>query len=407
MDDLLFYQLDLYATIANHERALGDEVNSLSENEVLNTSQEDLVRYLVAKYRFDVPHIDEDNIRADYGDAKIDVSGDFRRFIRDRSRPFHISGTRITFNVPFSGDPDLFKCQPSRRSLSPPRATVGKDQLTFTYELTAEELSQVGDRFDRDLSATQDHLGYVVADVSGFNSGLRENAGSKIDARRAKLLQDREIVASLRFPLQRAKETPSTFVTPDVKRRPPPRKPVASPGQFSPEPELGMEDYEHILSVLSNMVTVMERSPGAFKSMKEEDLRWQFLVQLNGHYEGRATGETFNAEGKTDILIREEGKNIFIAECKFWTGPKGLTQALDQLLGYTTWRDTKAALLVFNRGRNMSTVLDGVSRAAENHPNYKAARGTGLETQFRYVFGHRDDPNREIIVTFLVFDVPT
>lgn len=407
MDDLLFHQFDLRATIGNHERALGDEVNSLSENEVLNTSQEDLVQYLVEKYRFDVPSIHEEGIRADYGDAKIDVSGDFRRFIRDRSRPFHIAGTRITFNVPFSGDPDLFKCQPSRRSLSPPRATVAKGELTFTYELTAEELSQVGDRFDRDLSATQDHLGYVAADVSGFNSGLRENAAGKINARRAKLLQDREIMAHLRFPLQRAKETPSTFVTPEVRRRSPPRKPVASPGPFTPEPALGMEDYEHILSVLSNMVTVMERSPDAFKSMKEEDLRWQFLVQLNGHYEGRATGETFNAGGKTDILIREKGKNIFIAECKFWTGPKGLNQALDQLLGYTTWRDTKAALLVFNRDRNLSTVLDGVSKTAEIHPNCKAVRDTGAETQFRYVFGQRDDPNREIILTILVFDVPT
>jgi len=80
---------------------------------------------------------------------------------------------------------------------------------------------------------------------------------------------------------------------------------------------------------------------------------------------------------------------------------------LDQLLGYTTWRDTKAALLVFNRGRNMSTVLDGVSKTAESHPNCKAVRETGAETQFRYVFGQRDDPNREIILTILVFDVPT
>ena len=117
-----------------------------------------------------------------------------------------------------------------------------------------------------------------------------------------------------------------------------------------------MDDYEYILSVLSNMVIVMERSPRAFRDMSEEDLRTHFLVPLNGHYEGQATGETFNYEGKTDILIRVDGRNIFIAECKFWTGPKGLTKALDQLLGYTSWRDTKAALLIFNRGRNMSTV---------------------------------------------------
>jgi len=44
---------------------------------------------------------------------------------------------------------------------------------------------------------------------------------------------------------------------------------------------------------------VLERSPKAFAHMEEEHLRDQFLVQLNGHYEGQATGETFNAEGKT------------------------------------------------------------------------------------------------------------
>jgi hypothetical protein len=52
------------------------------------------------------------------------------------------------------------------------------------------------------------------------------------------------------------------------------------------------------------MTHVMEQSPHAFVKMGEEDLRTHFLVQLNGVYEGQATGETFNFEGKTDILIR-------------------------------------------------------------------------------------------------------
>ena len=167
-----------------------------------------------------------------------------------------------------------------------------------------------------------------------------------------------------------------------------------------------MDEYEHILSVLSNMVEVMERSPRAFKHMGEEDLRTHFLVHLNGHYEGQATGETFNYEGKTDILIRAEGRNIFIAECKFWTGPAGLTDALDQLLGYTAWRDTKTALLLFNRNRNMSTVLNGIPKTVRDHSNYKSERTTKSETEFRYIFGHRDDINREITLSILAFDVP-
>jgi hypothetical protein len=47
--------------------------------------------------------------------------------------------------------------------------------------------------------------------------------------------------------------------------------------------------------------------------MGEEDLRSHFLVQLNGVFQGQATGETFNFQGKTDILIRVEGRNVFMA----------------------------------------------------------------------------------------------
>jgi hypothetical protein len=48
------------------------------------------------------------------------------------------------------------------------------------------------------------------------------------------------------------------------------------------------------------------------------------LVQLNGQYEGQATGETFNFQGKTDILIRVDGQNIFVAECKYLARSKEL-----------------------------------------------------------------------------------
>ena len=154
------------------------------------------------------------------------------------------------------------------------------------------------------------------------------------------------------------------------------------------------------------MVLVMERSPRAFRHMSEEDLRQHFLVQLNGQYEGQATGETFNYEGKTDILIRSNGRNLFIAECKFWAGSAGLTDAINQLLGYTSWRDTKTALLIFNRNRNMSTVLKSTPEVVTKHPNYRREVDYDSETGFRYVFVHRDDPNKELILSILVFDVP-
>ena len=182
--------------------------------------------------------------------------------------------------------------------------------------------------------------------------------------------------------------------------------PKASTEPFVPEPTLDMKEYEHILSVISNMVVVIERSPKAFRGMCEEDLRQHFLVQLNAQYEGQATGETFNFEGKTDILIRYNGKNIFIAECKFWRGPKSLKDAIDQILNYASWRDTKTALLVFNRGKNFSRILAQIPEVVKAHPNFKRALSYPSETGFRYILHHRDDPNRELILTILAFEVP-
>ena len=46
---------------------------------------------------------------------------------------------------------------------------------------------------------------------------------------------------------------------------------------------------------------------------------------------------------------------------KFWGGPKSLSDAIDQLLTYSSWRDTKTAILLFNKRLNLSTVLAKVS----------------------------------------------
>jgi hypothetical protein len=151
----------------------------------------------------------------------------------------------------------------------------------------------------------------------------------------------------------------------------------------------------------------MERSPSAFKSIDEESLRSHFLVQLNGHYEGQATGETFNYSGKTDILLRVDGRNIFIGECKYWGGPKKLLETLDQLLSYASWRDTKVALVIFNRNRNFSAVLEAILPTVQGHQNFKRLLPIEGETRFRFVMSHRNDPAREMIITTLVFDVPT
>lgn len=406
MPDLLFCNADLGSVLTGQEQALSKEISSLSEDRVLKSAPEDLCDYFVEKYRIDAIEIDESGIQADYGDTQVDVSHRFEYAVFDRSSPTYVTGTRITFYLPFTGDPQLFKCRPSTFNFNPPRGDVRGNELVFVYERTTQDAPNIRNEFERDRKNVRDYIGWIGNDLQRFNSNISQKVNQQIGARREKLLQDRGTIEKLGFPLRRRSGVPTTYVSPEVKRRIVPQLPSVSTDPYTPEPTLDMVEYEHILSVVSNMVVVMERSPKAFKDMGEEDLRQHFLVQLNGQYEGQATGETFNYEGKTDILIRTDGKNIFIAECKFWSGPSGLKDALDQLLGYASWRDTKTALLVFNRDRNMSTVLGRVPDVVKDHPNYKREAPYDSETGFRYIFGHRDDLNRELTLTVLVFDIP-
>jgi len=169
---------------------------------------------------------------------------------------------------------------------------------------------------------------------------------------------------------------------------------------------IDMQQYEEILSVISNMVTVMERNEKSFQGIKEEALRDHFLVQLNGKYKGQATGETFNKKGRPDILIRVEGENIFIAECKFWRGKNKLKETLDQLLGYTTWRDTKLAMLIFNRNKNFTAVRQQIPEVMKNHPTFTQELFYPSETGFRFILHHPEDKNRELLLTVLAFEIP-
>lgn len=62
--------------------------------------------------------------------------------------------------------------------------------------------------------------------------------------------------------------------------------------------------------------------------LDEEKIRDLLLMSLNAQFEGAAAGEVFNAAGRTDVLIRAEDRNVLIAECKIWRGPKPIREAL-------------------------------------------------------------------------------
>jgi hypothetical protein len=104
----------------------------------------------------------------------------------------------------------------------------------------------------------------------------------------------------------------------------------------------------------------------------------------------------FNKSGKTDILLRYETSNVFIAECKFWSGPKGLLKAIDQLFAYLTWRDSKAALVLFVRNQDFTSVLESIKQTIPTHAQFIRHVLDVHESWFEYRLSFPGDPGREV-----------
>lgn len=385
---------------------LKHEIDIWPENALLNSSVDDLSQYFAEKYKIDISVIDRARIVIDDPEeTDVDVSGDLRYAVDDRSQSVLAPGVRIQITVPFTGNYGVFRYIPTVVLDHPPRATITMDgRLVFVVIGVNLQADTVRQEFDRELDIIDKYLDSLRRSANMLNSQLHSMARNWIEERRERLLSYRSLVASIGYPLRQREDSPRTYTAPEVRRTIAP--PQASSEPYQPEPELDQENYEYILGIIENMAQVMEYSPAAFSDMGEEILRWHFLVQLNGHYEGQATGETFNYEGKTDILIRSEGKNIFIAECKYWGGANTLKGAINQLLGYSSWRDTKVAVIIFNRNKNFTEVLDSIKATVKKHPNFKRELDQRSETSFPYIFSHRDDENREMTLTVMAFDIP-
>jgi hypothetical protein len=127
---------------------------------------------------------------------------------------------------------------------------------------------------------------------------------------------------------------------------------------------------------------------------------------LEPNFEGSATGETFNKTGKTDILLRHEGSNVFIGECKFWKGEKSFLATISQLLGYLTWRDSKAAVIMFVPNKEFSSVVETAKKAAPKHSNFLKYVDEKDETWFNYEFHLDGDRNRVVKLAVMLYHIP-
>jgi len=395
--------------------AIIEEIQKYDLNSILTSSTEELVNYFESRYsmkapelRLDEKHlkdtpkevISNERMRDPWGDGIINVNQDYIEF---------------TVCIPFDGDASLLDIQPTSYAHNMSKqinATIqGQEIHLFYKERSKDSQTDFSSIYESDIGLIEKNIQFLTKDAEEFNRELPNLIRLKIEERKQIAEKNQSIIQSFKIPIKKREDIPETYNIPEIRRKPNIIAESQKPNTFTPEPALAIEEYENILNIVKDMALAMERSPETFFSLKEEDIRNFFLILLNGHYQGNATGETFNGNGKTDILIRHKNANVFIAECKFWKGQKELLKAIDQLLGYVTWRDTKVSIILFNKNPDSSSILAKSDGAIKQHKNFKTEYELSSdelknnETILGYKFTHPSDPDKEVFLSLLVFQI--
>jgi hypothetical protein len=302
----------------------------------------------------------------------------------------------------------LFKCSGGTAPVITEEIQVQPQHIVIPFRMERSRAGELDQKVDALLKRVREGLGPIEYKLKFFNPDLRKQAAERIRLRQNDLASHSRMVGELRKSRFRV-----IRVGGEVERVIIPVKPktitiLPRPASTNSEPELSMGDYDEILAVIQSMAMVYERSPSAFAEMEEESLRTILLVGLNGVFKGDATGETFNGDGKSDILIRVADLNIFIAECLFWDGPEKFRKKLtDQLFRYSTWRDSKLAAIVFNRKKGFSAVVQKIKEVVMGLEDRVAEMPYAISTGCRHRFRRADDPQKHFILTCLAFEVPS
>jgi hypothetical protein len=384
--DYLFASSDLRASLEHQAKRLVDEVESAPEDHLLHVDEDEWVRALVDRHQVEAPVLQKEAWWMEQPEeVKVDVSWDYqRRAIIDPSRPAYVAGHRVTLHIPFSGDAGVFSLVPSTRTTVHPIAIVKGNEVIKVIEYPDDTPADVRAEGEELVNQIERYLGWARSDIEQFNATLERHARQAIQTRRERVLKNRERLASTGIPMGKPEKTPKTYIADVIIRRPTPTPPVRTEHPMPLEPVLSDAVFDHILTVIRASGEAMERSPKTYAGMGEEDRRQVLLNALNTHYLGQTTAEAFNVAGKTDILIRHpEGRNLFIAECKFWSGPKGFLETIDQLFRYAGWRDTKLAIVMFVQQKDMTSVVEKAREALAEHDQFDEWRDTASETELR------------------------
>jgi len=317
----------------------------------------------------------------------------------------------INVNIPFDGNKDLFYCHPSTSTVVylDEGVSINSGFVAATIILVNLDENAYHSEVSKIIGTLKSNLPRIHAEIKPWNDGIENIIKQTLENRKGVVAQKFDFMEKIGLKVN--PKSTEYLVPPSVIKKTIPT-PVTETSKIVAKekiPILQEEVYKDIKEVLYNVGKAIERKPSIYKDKHEEDLRDIFLLFLETRYESTSgVGEAFNKKGKTDILLKysNDGSNIFVAECKFWNGQKKLIEAIDQLLGYLTHRDTKTALIFFVDQKEMTSIVKTIKDEITKHPNFHRYVRDSYEHSINYEFTIPDDSKKIIQIEVMLFHFP-
>lgn len=411
-EEYLFCEGDLDDALRARQASISAQVDSIPRDQFMNARVEEIVEHILSEMIIEPLVIYEDRSEMEQREIQMDVSGwRGRNPFGDRG-PIHVAGVSVSVSIPFTGDSSLWKLKPNQWQTAFPRARVagGRGQSNGHIQI---DLAQPADepqenfkrRLEEELRIIRFYVQSQKGQVDAFNVHLRGQILNVVSARRERIKTHEGLKDLLGIPLKRKDGVPAIEPVKIQRKLVRPLPPPPKSG-YKPEPGITDQDYSHILSVIRHEGRTFETTPKTFAVHEEEALRDILLAHLNGHYQGDAAGEAFRRSGKTDIRIEDDNRAAFVAECKVWKGQKELAQAIDQLLGYLTWRDCKAAIVIFNKhNAKFSGILEIIPSVFTAHRLFTRRSEVKETGEWQFDMTSREDDGRQVRIHVFAFNL--
>lgn len=405
-NELLFRKKRLFELFHEQLKSLQSEVDKISKEKFLANTDDQIVKHIFSILEIIPLKIDKMKIdRSEPKEINLSKQGPFGERISCPS-------VEIIISIPFTGNSDLWEYQPSSFDFNPPRGEIQRSRLDrlsgnlnlrlgyyhneFIGEAVNKEVNEV-------LKSLDFYLQVIEKDIAKHSQEMIQKIQQLVKNRRERLNAILREEDSILIPIKRKSDAPEIRELPIIRKT---VKTLSEKSYNEISFSISDSNYEHILGLIRNQGATYERTPKTYHIHNEEELRDILLSQLNGFFEGKASGETFRNNGKTDICIEEKNRAAFVAECKIWNGEKKVLEAVDQLLDYLTWRDVKTALIIFNK--DVSGFMDLQIRVPEilkSHAHFVNHSSKINNTEWRMKFKSKFDEKSIIEMHIFLFNL--